>query len=145
MVEIVCPHCEEEIALDDDASGEFSCPLCDGTFEWNITPAKGMEEPSSIEAQERARARSLGLKILRTGASSTLFIMGIVMIAMGSIGLAFCSDIWAEMSEPQGDSFSSLGALFILPAILIGYFLSGGTILLGLGFVLSVLMRAGKR
>lgn len=145
MVEIVCPHCDEEIALNDDASGEFLCPLCDGTFEWNITPAKGMEEPSSIEAQERARARSLGLKILRTGASSTLFIMGIVMIAMGSIGLAFCSDIWAEMSEPQGDSFSSLGALFILPAILIGYFLSGGTILLGLGFVLSVLMRAGKR
>ena len=145
MVEIVCPHCHEEIALNDDASGDFLCPLCDGTFEWNITPAKGMEEPSSIEAQERARARSLGLKILRTGASSTLFIMGIVMIAMGSIGLAFCSDIWAEMSEPQGDSFSSLGALFILPAILIGYFLSGGTILLGLGFVLSVLMRAGKR
>ena len=145
MVEIVCPHCDEEIALNDDASGEFLCPLCDGTFEWNITPAKGMEEPSSIEAQERARARILGLKILRTGASSTLFIMGIVMIAMGSIGLAFCSDIWAEMSEPQGDSFSSLGALFILPAILIGYFLSGGTILLGLGFVLSVLMRAGKR
>ena len=145
MVEIVCPHCDEEIALNDDASGEFLCPLCDGTFEWNITPAKGMEEPSSIEAQERARARSLGLKILRTGASSTLFIMGIVMIAMGSIGLAFCSDIWAEMSEPQGDSFSSLGALFIWPAILIGYFLSGGTILLGLGFVLSVLMRAGKR
>lgn len=144
-MEIVCPHCDEEIALNDDASGEFLCPLCDGTFEWNITPAKGMEEPSSIEAQERARARSLGLKILRTGASSTLFIMGIVMIAMGSIGLAFCSDIWAEMSEPQGDSFSSLGALFILPAILIGYFLSGGTILLGLGFVLSVLMRAGKR
>ena len=144
MVEIVCPHCDEEIALNDDASGEFLCPLCDGTFEWNITPAKGMEEPSSIEAQERARARSLGLKILRTGASSTLFIMGIVMIAMGSIGLAFCSDIWAEMSEPQGDSFSSLGALFILPAILIGYFLSGGTILLGLGFVLSVLMRAGR-
>ena len=143
-MEIVCPHCDEEIALNDDASGEFLCPLCDGTFEWNITPAKGMEEPSSIEAQERARARSLGLKILRTGASSTLFIMGIVMIAMGSIGLAFCSDIWAEMSEPQGDSFSSLGALFILPAILIGYFLSGGTILLGLGFVLSVLMRAGR-
>ena len=145
MVEIVCPHCEEEIALDDDASGEFPCPLCGGEFEWNTHPGKGRVEHSSIEAQERARARSLGLKILRTGATSTLFIMGIVMVAMGSIGLAFCSDIWAEMSETQGNSFGGLGALFILPAILIGYFLSGGTILLGLGFVLSVLMRAGKR
>ena len=144
MVEIECPHCEEEITLDDDASGEFLCPLCDGTFEWNINQANDRQEVSTIEAEERARARSLGLKILRTGASSTLFIMGIVMIAMGSIGLAFCQDIWAEMNQPQGDSFSSLGALFILPAILIGYFISGGTILLGLGFVLSVLMRAGR-
>ena len=38
MVEILCPHCDEEIALDDDASGEFSCPHCDGDFEWNIEP-----------------------------------------------------------------------------------------------------------
>ena len=145
MVEILCPHCEGEIELEDDASGEFLCPLCDGEFEWNINPDNNRQEASSIEAEERARARNLGLKILRTGASSTFFIMGIVMIVMGSIGLAFCQDIWAEMNEPQGDSFSSLGALFILPAILIGYFLSGGTILLGLGFVLSVLMRAGRR
>jgi hypothetical protein len=36
MVEILCPHCEGEIELDDDASGEFVCPLCNGEFEWNI-------------------------------------------------------------------------------------------------------------
>ncbi len=36
MVEILCPHCEGEIELDDDASGEFACPLCDGEFEWNV-------------------------------------------------------------------------------------------------------------
>jgi len=36
MVDILCPHCDEEIELDDDASGEFACPLCDGVFEWNL-------------------------------------------------------------------------------------------------------------
>jgi len=36
MVEILCPHCEGEIELDYDASGEFECPLCDGEFEWNV-------------------------------------------------------------------------------------------------------------
>ena len=36
MVEILCPHCEEEIELDDDASGEFACPYCEGEFEWNV-------------------------------------------------------------------------------------------------------------
>ena len=36
MVDILCPHCEGEIELEDDASGEFACPLCDGEFEWNV-------------------------------------------------------------------------------------------------------------
>ena len=39
MVEILCPHCDGEIELDDDASGEFECPLCEGEFEWNVTPS----------------------------------------------------------------------------------------------------------
>ena len=42
MVDILCPHCEEEIALDDDASGEFVCPYCDGEFEWNVEPEVGL-------------------------------------------------------------------------------------------------------
>ena len=36
MVDILCPHCEQEISLDDDASGEFACPYCGGEFEWNV-------------------------------------------------------------------------------------------------------------
>ena len=39
MVEIQCPHCDEEIELDDDSSGVFACPYCDGEFEWNLEPA----------------------------------------------------------------------------------------------------------
>lgn len=52
MVEILCPHCEEEIELEDDDSGEFACPFCDGEFEWNIPPETSKEQshsPSSIE------------------------------------------------------------------------------------------------
>jgi hypothetical protein len=36
MVEILCPHCEEEVELDDDAIGTYTCPHCDGEFEWGI-------------------------------------------------------------------------------------------------------------
>ena len=36
MVQIHCPHCENEIELDDGASGEFACPYCEDEFEWNI-------------------------------------------------------------------------------------------------------------
>ncbi|MBT3772005.1 MAG: hypothetical protein HOB52_01305 [Euryarchaeota archaeon] len=34
MVEIQCPHCDEDIELDDGASGLFDCPHCDEEFSW---------------------------------------------------------------------------------------------------------------
>ena len=50
MVEILCPHCEGEIELDDDASGEFECPLCEGEFEWNVpaVPKKAKSTTSGL-------------------------------------------------------------------------------------------------
>ena len=35
MVDIFCPHCDEEIGLDGDTVGEFSCPLCHEDFTWD--------------------------------------------------------------------------------------------------------------
>ena len=37
MVEILCPHCEGEIELDDDASGEFECPTVNSNGIWTMT------------------------------------------------------------------------------------------------------------
>ena len=51
MVEILCPHCEGEIELDDDASGEFECPLCDGEFEWNV------EEDEKLRTDKEAHQK----------------------------------------------------------------------------------------
>ena len=34
MVVIQCPHCEEDIELEDGVSGLFDCPYCDKGFEW---------------------------------------------------------------------------------------------------------------
>jgi hypothetical protein len=50
MVEILCPHCEEEIGLDDDAVGEFSCPYCHKEFEWTDD-----DELERIESLGRAK------------------------------------------------------------------------------------------
>ena len=35
MVMIQCPHCDEDIELDDDDFGLFECPYCEDEFEWN--------------------------------------------------------------------------------------------------------------
>ena len=36
MVANLCPHCQIEIELASDASGEFECSHCGRKFEWNI-------------------------------------------------------------------------------------------------------------
>jgi len=42
MVEVECPHCDEDIELDDDDFGLFECPHCEEEFEWE-------QESRSIE------------------------------------------------------------------------------------------------
>lgn len=71
MVEILCPHCDGEIELDDDASGEFACPYCEGEFEWNVEPkpkrSKRRSSSSSASKQD-SRGPSFsasGLKVAR--------------------------------------------------------------------------------
>ena len=87
MVEILCPHCEEEIALDDDASGEFVCPHCDGEFDWNIEP-----EGDWNQIQEYNESMSSNdLKII-SGVFCLFFLAGIVMIIVGIAGVGLCAD-----------------------------------------------------
>jgi endogenous inhibitor of DNA gyrase (YacG/DUF329 family) len=35
MVVIQCPHCGEDVELEDGASGLFDCPYCNKDFAWN--------------------------------------------------------------------------------------------------------------
>ena len=42
MVEIECPHCDEDIELEDSDFGLFECPHCEEEFEWE-------QESRSIE------------------------------------------------------------------------------------------------
>ena len=72
MVEILCPHCEEEIELDDDAYGEFSCPYCDGEFEWGEEPKSKVRVSSSSESMSGIKAGSHALH----GAGGVMLLIG---------------------------------------------------------------------
>lgn len=72
MVEILCPHCEEEIELDDDAYGEFSCPYCDGEFEWGDAPKSKARASSSSEPMSGTKLGSHALH----GAGGIMLIIG---------------------------------------------------------------------
>ena len=55
MVKILCPHCDEEIELDDDSSGIFACPYCDEEFEWNVDPAPSKSGGKAAENEDPVR------------------------------------------------------------------------------------------
>ena len=75
MVEILCPHCDEEIELPDDSYGEFECPHCIEIFEW--------EEPQiSYEYEEMLRTPAR----IKAGAIGFVVVVFFMIIAIGAIG-----------------------------------------------------------
>jgi len=221
MVEILCPHCEEGIELDDEASGEFACPHCGGEFEWNMdAEAEGYEEaeggpilglsrnqlalgavaiglilgvlavsigantvydfgdcpeesriysetafdeasyscdelpdyggalaglslccglfsaacwlvwfgyvgwkpsvafhPPENESSPRTIASALTAVATNVGVSGSVVVLGVVFLLVGLVGLYFSAIGISAMLEPQGDSFSNLGTIILIPLL----------------------------
>ena len=89
MVAILCPHCEEEIELEDDASGVFACPLCDGEFEWNLES----DEDSRVEGS----SLQFDLSSINPMVAGKVFILGISFIVFW---LCFSADtLYAATGE----------------------------------------------
>lgn len=73
MVEIVCPHCEEEVELPDDTYGEFECPYCSEIFEWE-NPGYDFEEMEKVPLR------------LKAGAIGFCVVIFFMILAIGAIG-----------------------------------------------------------
>ena len=68
MVEIQCPHCDEDVELEDGASGLFDCPHCNKEFEFE-------DDSSTIYISRRP-----GKVVTTLLALSVLFAIGATMI-----------------------------------------------------------------
>ena len=114
MVEILCPHCEKEIELEDDASGVFACPYCEGEFEWNVPSThetEGIETYGPPVSGGAALRWSLGL--INT-------IWGLVIVLVSFVGMFLGSQVSAVESEfGTGTGF---GAGVMILAFLVGVF-----------------------
>ena len=142
MVDILCPHCEEEIALDDDAWGEFVCPHCDGEFEWNIEPEVGLEPNWYKEYNDSKGLSNPILKIISRGIFGSFFLAGIVMIIVGIAGLSISSSIWGSLGDSSSsDTLGGVGIIIVMGMVAIGFLLSISIGLSGLGIVLAGLAR----
>ena len=72
LVEIECPHCEEDIELDDDEFGLFECPYCEEEFLWE-------HESNGIEIKPPAE---LSLSDLRYFVPPAVLIGGLIIIGL---------------------------------------------------------------
>ena len=114
MVEILCPHCEKEIELGDDASGVFACPYCEGEFEWNI--------PSNDETKvvEMYGPPVTGGAALRWSMGLIITIFGFVTMLVSFVGMVLGSQVSGIESELG--SGTSLGAGVIIFSFIVGVF-----------------------
>ena len=61
MVEIQCPHCGENIGLEDGISGMFDCPCCHNEFIWEN---EEKSKPFSNQQIDYHEPMPLGFKLL---------------------------------------------------------------------------------
>ena len=121
MVEILCPHCEGEIELDDDASGEFACPLCDGEFEWNVEEDESFDD-AVVHTDNRIVTTDFEEKpaVPKVAGIAFSIYMGLVII-MGIYGIIaglFLSSV--ESSLGTGTGFGAIYIVISLITIALG-------------------------
>jgi len=83
MVVIECPHCDEDIEMDDDAFGLFDCPYCDNEYEWG-------EEDNEITHRDFSYP-SFGIEEIATAIYSLILLIIVIV--------GFSSTSWYSIEE----------------------------------------------
>ena len=96
MVEIQCPHCDEDIELDDGASGLFDCPHCDEEFSWG-------DDTDEIHV----------LYLFKQWWN--IFVNGGMKVGLGIIGFGIIVFMWYSKTEGSGNGEFGSGMWIILP------------------------------
>ena len=135
MVEILCPHCEQEIELDDDASGEFACPHCGGEFEWNIQA--GVEQSDEPD--------SLLLTFVSGFFSGSLLLTGLALLVASVAGFGISSVLWSAAGEGSGDNLGGIGIVVVMGIAGAGFLLSLAVGFWGLSILLLGVARVLRK
>lgn len=108
MVEILCPHCEEDIELEDGASGDFECPHCEGEFEWNVKP-----KPIKISSYDSEEFEEMPMVPIVAGVAFCLW-MGWIIV--GSIYTMYIGMTVSSLESEFGTG-TGFGAFIIISAL----------------------------
>ena len=135
MVEIECPHCSEELEMEDDAYGLFECPYCDGEYEWgeepkiipekkkrkynfksrNLKEGETRQKRSSGSSVQKKPRREYNTDLEYTALNFTSFAINVVLLFIVIIGLN--SNSWYgfshEEKETEGEIEANFGTSYV--------------------------------
>jgi len=128
MVEILCPHCEGEIELDDDASGEFACPLCDGEFEWNVEEDESFDD-AVVSTNNRIVTTDFEEKPAVPKVAGIAFSIYMGLLIIGGI-YGIIVGLYLSSAESALGTGTGFGAIFIIISLIT---IALGTVGMGFG------------
>ena len=138
MVEILCPHCEEEIELEDDAKGEFACPYCEGEFEWGMD-----EEDDELDFMVAEPSPSRDILYQYTDNPAIRITAGSIFATIMGSFAAFMAlplilgGLFVDSLEGAADTGTGFGAIIILIGL-------GFLIFFVTGITFGVMMAKGR-
>lgn len=80
MVEIQCPHCEEDIELEDGSSGLFDCPHCGDEFEWDNHNGDLVDNSDNFSREALVHQLKIAGKIVPITVISMVVLMFLVLL-----------------------------------------------------------------
>ena len=117
MVVIECPHCSEEIEMDDDAHGLFDCPYCGNEYEWGEAPKKKLRKKKPKTPERKTMPRDRIKKFRRQeekgvlaygGIQFSAFFATFVMLTLIFTGLNsdewYTADWWEEYDDENREA-----------------------------------------
>ena len=95
MVEIQCPHCVEDVELEDGSFGVFECPYCDEEFEYELESFNNSITDDYISKNNSNLPLKLGI---------CLFFGSAMIILFGILSISNTSDDYDNTSTTCDDS-----------------------------------------
>ena len=163
MVANLCPHCQGEVKLDADASGEFGCPHCGREFEWNIkdgdstiaNPGSGKVAPPYAWLFSKAGLVAIPVPLILAFVLLPFSLLaGLVMIFLSAYffiaGSALSSWMFEELtkfdfSDGVESFWGIMFAITITPFALIVFLIATLFGLLGLAIMYSAIVSLKRR
>lgn len=111
MVVIECPHCDEEVEMDDDSFGIFECPHCEMEYEW------GEEADDAID---RNYSQLFNVENIVAAAYSLLLLI-IIIVGLGSNSWYSITESYSEFEFEADSRFGLSEVETTVEGLAIGY------------------------